>query len=105
MKLHCSSPCSDSRRLGTFSASWRTVLIASVASSGRKSLKALTVRRYEARDDHFASMKRSSGETDSVSSADNGRNEAVFRRLQVQCTRRGLGTLKVPNNVRNERLV
>jgi hypothetical protein len=85
--------------------SWRTVLMASAASSGRKSLKALTVRPYEASEDHFDSMKRSSGETDSVRSADNGQKEIVFRRLQVQCSRRGLGNVNMPNRVRNERLV
>jgi hypothetical protein len=53
-------------------------VMARVASSGRKSLRALTVRPYEAREDHFNTMKRSSGETDSVSSADNGRNESSF---------------------------
>src|SRR5919106_196154 len=105
MKLHCSSPNSDSRRSATFNVSWRTVLMARVASSGRKSLNALTVRPYEASEDHFDSMKSSSGATDSVSSADKGRNEAVLRRLHVQCRRRGLGNVKVPNRVRNERVV
>ena len=42
---------------------------------------------------------------DAVRSVDNGRNEIVLRRRQVQCNRRGLGSLTVPNSVRNERLV
>jgi hypothetical protein len=105
MKLQRSSPNSASKRSATFNVSWRTVLMASVASSGRKSLRALTVRPYEASEDHFDSMKRSSGETDSVRSADNGRNEIVLQRRQVQCNSRGLGSLKVPNRVRNERVV
>src|SRR5262245_47594036 len=105
MKLRCSSPNSASRRSATFSASWRTVLMARVASSGRTSLRALTVRPYEASDDHFVSTNKSSGETDAVRRADKGLNEVVLRRWQGQCTRRGLGNLKVPNKVRNERLV
>ena len=52
--------------LGHLNVSWRTVLMANAASSGRKSLRALTVRAYEASEAHFDSIKRSSGATDAV---------------------------------------
>ena len=39
-----------------------------------------------------------------MSSADNGRNDVVLRRVQSQCSNLGLENVKVPNKVRNERL-
>src|SRR5215471_8372577 len=54
--------------------------------------------------DHLASIYSSSGATGSVSSVDNGRNDAVSRRVQSQCSSLGLCNVKVPNKVRNERL-
>src|SRR5215813_2672547 len=104
MKLHCSSPSSASQRSATFRVSWRTVLTSSVTSRGKKSLRASTVKPYETRDDHFVSIKRSSGATDSVSRAVRGRNEVVLRRWQRQWKSRGLASLKVPNRVRHERV-
>src|SRR5215813_6473879 len=56
------------------------------------------------REDHLASIYKSSGATGSVSSADNGRNDAVLCCVQSQCSNLGLEKVKVPNKVRNERL-
>src|SRR5262249_16314860 len=50
-----------------------------------------------------ASIYRSSGATDSVSSADSGRNDEVLCRVQSQCSSLGLENVNVPNKVRNER--
>src|SRR6266704_6617030 len=45
---------------------------------------------YETREDHLASIYSSSGATDSVSRAARGRKDAVWRRVQSQCSSLGL---------------
>src|SRR6266571_7602202 len=70
--------------LGHLQGIMRTVLTSSVTSSGRKSVRASTVMPYDTRDDHFVSIKSSSGATDSVSRDDRGRNDVVLRRLHLQ---------------------
>jgi hypothetical protein len=67
-------------------------------------VSASTVKQYETSDDHFVSIKSSSGAADSVRRADSGRNEVVLRRRQRQWKSRGLASLKVPNKVWNDRV-
>src|SRR5262249_13255601 len=103
IKLAWSSPNSASSRLATLRVSERTVLTSRLRSIGKKSLRVSRLNPYETREDHLASIYRSSGATGSVSKADNGRNDAVSHCLQSQCSNLGLWNVKVPNKVRNER--
>ena len=59
---------------------------------------------YETSEAPLVSIHRRSGATDSVRSADSGRNEVVVRRRQGQWQRRELASLKVSNTMRNEQL-
>src|SRR5262252_4504389 len=104
IKLACSSPNSASSRLATLRVSERTVLTSRLRSIGKKSLRASKLNPYETKEDHLASIYRSSGATGSVSRIDNGRNDPVSCCLQSQCSNLGLWNFKVPNKVRNDRL-
>src|SRR5215510_3781685 len=90
IKLACSSPNSASSRFATLRVSYRTVFTSRLRSSGKKSWSASRLSPEDTREDHLASIYSSSGATGSVNRADRGRSDDVLRRVQSQCSSRGL---------------